>query len=250
MESTDNTPRLYQDLAEWWPVLSSPADYAEEAAFYHESFESCSRRPIHTLLELGCGGGNNASHLKAFYQLTLVDLSPGMLGVSKALNPECEHLQGDMRSIRLGRIFDAVFIHDSIMYMTNFDDLSRAIETAFVHCASGGVALFSPDCVRETFQESTDHGGHDLGSRSLRYLEWIFDPDPNDTIFESHMVYLMREDGQPLRCVFDRHLMGLFSRTEWLELIRRTGFTPLRLPFLHSELKYEGDVFMGLKTKT
>jgi hypothetical protein len=27
-------PKLYTTLAPWWPLLSAPADYAEEAAFY------------------------------------------------------------------------------------------------------------------------------------------------------------------------------------------------------------------------
>ena len=101
--------------------------------------------------------------------------------------------------------------------------------------------------VRETYREDTDHGGHDQGERALRYLVWIFDPDPNDTQYESHMVYLLHEADQPLRCIHDRHRIGPFSRSEWLELIRQTGFTPLRLPFIHSELDYEGDVFLGLK---
>jgi SAM-dependent methyltransferase len=250
METTGNLPRLYQDLAEWWPVLSTPEDYAEESAFYRQALEQHAQRPIQTVLELGCGGGNNASHLKAYYQMTLVDLSPGMLTVSQALNPECEHLQGDMRDTRLNRRFDAVFIHDAVMYMNNLGDLSQAIETAFTHCAPGGVALFAPDYVRETFRESVDHGGHNLGKRALRYLEWHFDPDPNDTHYESHMVYLLRETRQPMRCIHDRHLMGLFSRGEWLDLIRQKGFTPVRLPFIHSELDYEGDIFLGLKTIT
>ena len=28
------TARLYGELAAWWPLLSAPADYAEEAAFF------------------------------------------------------------------------------------------------------------------------------------------------------------------------------------------------------------------------
>ena len=54
--------------------------------------EVCAPR---TVLELGSGGGNNASHLKAQFRMTLVDRSPGMLAVSRALNPECEHVEGD-----------------------------------------------------------------------------------------------------------------------------------------------------------
>lgn len=65
------------------------------------------------ILELGCGGSNNAYHLKGSYQMTLTDLSESMLAVSRQLNPECTHLQGDMRVLRLGMTFDAVFVHDA-----------------------------------------------------------------------------------------------------------------------------------------
>ena len=30
----DETPRLYRELAEWWPLLSAPEEYAEEAEDY------------------------------------------------------------------------------------------------------------------------------------------------------------------------------------------------------------------------
>ena len=99
-------PKLYGELASWWPMLSAPADYEEEAAFYRTTLVAASDRPAHTLLELGSGGGNNASHMKAHFQMVLVDPSPGMLQVSRALNPECEHVEGDMRTVRLGRQFD------------------------------------------------------------------------------------------------------------------------------------------------
>jgi len=96
-----------------------------------------------------------------------------MLALSRSLNPECEHIPGDMRTMRLGRSFDAVFIHDAIDYMTTRPDLQQALETAFIHCQAGGVALFVPDYVRETFEPSTEHGGTDGHERGLRYLELL-----------------------------------------------------------------------------
>ena len=111
--------KLYDELAEWWPLFSAPEDYAEEAAFFARVLtEACEPAP-RTVLELGSGGGNNALHLKSKFEMTLVDLSPQMLAVSRALNPECEHREGDMRTVNLGRTFDAVFIHDAIAYMTS-----------------------------------------------------------------------------------------------------------------------------------
>ena len=234
--------KLYNELAAWWPLLSAPIDYQEEANFFRPLLIAVCETPPRTLLELGSGGGNNASHLKAYFQMTLTDLSPGMLAVSRALNPECEHFKGDMRTVRLGRVFDAVFVHDAIMYMTSAEDLRRAMETAFVHCRPGGVALFAPDHVRETFAPGTDHGGHDNGTRGLRYLEWTHDPDPTDTTYAVDFAYLLREANGVMRVEHDRHIEGLFGRDEWLQLLREAGFQPRSLID-----PWKRDVFIAVK---
>lgn len=194
-------------------------------------------RPPRTLLELGSGGGNNASHLKARFEMILVEPSPGMLAVSRALNPDCEHVQGDMRTARLGRQFDAVFVHDAVCYMTTQSDLRLAIETAFVHCRPGGAALFAPDFVRENFRSSTDHGGHDSHTAGLRYLEWTWDPDPSDTTYLVDYAYLVRAPDGSVRVEHDRHVEGLFGRADWLRLLSQAGFQPAVVPIEHSELE-------------
>ena len=239
---------LYTELADWWPLLSDPADYAEEAGIYRDAFLShCHPAPT-TMLELGSGGGNNASHLKRSFKLTLVDRSPGMLAVSRKLNPECTHIQGDMRAVRLGREFDAVFIHDAIAYMSTRADLRQALATAYVHCRFGGAALFVPDYTVENFKPYTDHGGHDLGGRGLRYLGWVIDHDPNDEMYSSYMIYLMREGSTLRQSPVDEHRLGIFPEQVWLNLIRETGFEPLKLPYDHSDFeKGTHFMFMGLK---
>jgi len=242
--------KLYGELASWWPLLSSPAEYAEEAAFYERTLVTACERPPHTLLELGSGGGNNASHLKVRFQMTLVDRSPGMLEVSRALNPECEHIEGDMRTARLGRAFDCVLVQDAVVYMTTETDLRAAIETAFVHCRPGGAALFAPDHVRETFRPSTGHGGHDGKGRSLRYLEWTWDPDPTDSTYLVDIAYLLRESDGAVRVERDRHVAGLFSRADWLRLLSEVGFRASMVPFEHSELPGGYELFVGSRPDT
>lgn len=219
--------KLYQELASWWPLLSPVDEYAGEAAFFTEVLMKAGLPTAPSLLELGCGGGSNAFYLKqAFSQVTLTDLSPDMLGISRAINPECEHIPGDMRTLRLGRTFDTVFIHDAIDYMTTLPALAEALETAFIHCKPGGTALFVPDYVRETFEADTDHGGHDSDQRSLRYLEWTYDPDPHDTTYTTEYVYLLREGIRPTRVEYDQHICGLFPRAQWLETLQTVGWEP------------------------
>ena len=233
-----SNPKLYDDFAEWWPLMSAPEDYEEEATFFFNALQEAADGRIKTMIELGSGGGNNASFMKKkVEQIVLVDLSYGMLAHSRTLNPECEHHQGDMRTFRIDRQSDAVFVHDAIMYMTTEGDLARAIETAFVHCRRGGVALFAPDCVRETFKPSTDCGGHDGTDRAMRYLEWSWDPDPDDTTMTTDYTYTFRDPGGAIRIVHDRHIEGLFPRQTWLRLLRDAGFDVRVVPFDHSELE-------------
>lgn len=227
--------KLYNELADWYHLFTNPRDYAEEAATYVRLLrDACPE--ARTLLELGAGGGNNASYLKHHYTCTLTDVSARMLDQSRAINPECEHVVGDMRDLRLGRRFDVVFVHDAIEYMLTADDRARAVATAWAHTRPGGVALFLPDGTAETFVESVDEGGEDgADGRGMRYLAWTFDPDPSDDTYEVHFACLVRESGD-VRMVHDRHVHPLVARRTWIDLLTSTGFvvsTPATDPAIH-----------------
>jgi len=226
--------RIYSDLAPWFHLLTHPADYEDEADFISRAVDAVVDGPASTLLELGSGGGNNASHLKGRFTCTLTDLSPEMLELSRSINPECEHVHGDMRTLRLGRTFDAVLAHDAVMYLTTEADLQAAIETAAVHLRPGGVAVLLPDATLESYAPGTDHGGHDgEDGRSLRYLEWTHAPEPGATTAEVDYVVVMREPGRPPRVVPDPHTVGLFPESTWARLIGCAGLggvLPLEVP--------------------
>jgi SAM-dependent methyltransferase len=230
---------IYGELAPWFHLLTHPSDYAEEADLVVRLVEAAIEGEAETLLELGSGGGNNASHLKRRFRCTLTDLSQDMLDLSETINPECEHVQGDMRTLRLGREFDVVFVHDAVMYMTTENDLRAAIATAAAHVRPGGVVVLVPDTTRELFTPETRNGGHDgEDGRSLRYLEWTYDPDPDDSTFEVDFVVALREPGNPLRIEHDHHVFGVFPNATWRRLITESG---LELVDVDVEDPYAGE---------
>lgn len=245
-----NSIRLYTELAEWWPLLSDPGEYAEEAKIFGAAIFDHAKGSVATMLELGSGGGNNASHLKSDFDLTLCDLSPEMLNVSEKLNRECRHLQGDMRTFRLEEEFDVVFIHDAIGYMSTRAGLAAAIRTAFIHCRKGGIALFVPDDTKESFEPQTSHGGHDSAERGFRYFEWSFNADPSDEHYVSYMSYVMRNGAEVIGLGDDVHMLGLFSESAWIDTIRNAGFLPVQLPYNHSEFSPGShSMFLGIKSQ-
>jgi SAM-dependent methyltransferase len=214
---------LYDELVPWYRLVDPPEDHADEAEAFIAAFDRAIAPRPETLLELGSGAGHNALHLKRRFACTLADLSPGMLGLSRELNPECAHVQGDMRTLRLGRTFDAVLIHDAIVYMTTEADLRAAAATAYVHTRPGGAAIFAPDYVRETFVERTDLLSEEAGDRALRAIDWMWDPDPADDTYSVEYAFVLRH-GTEVRAVHDRHVEGLFLRATWIAVLSEAGF--------------------------
>lgn len=215
--------KLYKELAEWWPLMSPHTEYEEEAGLYLEIIRRY-HPDVRQAVEFGSGGGSNAFYFKQHFSMVLTDLSPDMLGISRKLNPECEHIQGDMRDLDLGSRFDLVFIHDAIMYLTTAEDLLKVMDNAKRHLNENGMLLIVTDQFKETYQTRTDHGGIDQGKRGMRYLEWTYDSDPDDHMTETEYVYVMRdEDGNVFR-EYDRAESGLFSMAEWEGMLAQAGF--------------------------
>jgi SAM-dependent methyltransferase len=256
---------LYSELAQWWPILSPLEDYSDAARRFWSVIQSRATRPVRTILELGSGGGHLSHHLARVSgaSMTLTDLSPEMLALSRRLNPSCEHIVGDMRALRLGRTFDLVLLHDAVMHMTSASDLRAAITTAYLHCTpapggggdgGGGLAAFFPDWTKETFQPgaslsggpAASHESADRGQdKQARLVEWTWDNDPSDTEYLSHMTYILREPGAAVRVEHETLRLGLFAREDWIAMLQAAGFAPR-----HERLADEGmgaDAFLATR---
>jgi SAM-dependent methyltransferase len=229
-------PELYSSIADWWPLLSPPEDYVADAAWIATQMTDVAQGSVQSILELGSGGGHNAVHLKGKFVLTLSDIAEGMIAASRRLNPECTHHVGDMRDLRLSQSFDAVLIHDAVSYLTTVSDVHAALHTAAVHCRTGGVVVIAPDFLSETFHSSTTSGGHDgADGRALRFLEWIWDPDPSDTTYRMDFAMMLHEPDGNVRHVADHHTLGLFSRSTWLTALTEVGFDARVVCYEHGQ---------------
>jgi trans-aconitate methyltransferase len=239
--------RIYDDLTPWYRLIDPPADHLEEATVYTRALTGAVTGRAESLLELGAGAGHNALFMKRQFRCTLTDISPKMQALSRELNPDCEHLPGDMRSLRLGRQFDTVFVHDAVCYMTSLADLAQVAATAYIHTRPGGAALFAPDYVRERFAETSTLLTADDGARSLRGVEWAWDPDPEDSRYLVDYALLLR-DGHEVTAVHDRHVEGLFSIAEWTSVLERAGY---KVSLIERPLDEDGQtdrVFLCRKT--
>ena len=237
---------MYDEFAHLWTLISPPEGYADEARHWRAALVDKLGPGRHEILELGVGGGHNLSHLTDDFQATAVDISEKMLANSRRLNPGVEHHLGDMRSVRLERVFDAVLIHDAIVYMLTEDDLRAAFATARAHLSPGGVFITAPDDFKETFPGTwVSHKIRREGDLEFTFIEYNYDPDPEDNSLESIYFYIFNEGGK-LRIEQDHHVAGLFSLDTWETLMIEAGFQVEKRPYPVHEDGREAYLLVGV----
>lgn len=236
MQDDPATPRLYDDLAWLWPLLSPPEHYEAEA----ESLASLIRDRLgpgrQRIVEFGAGGGHTLVHLAkqtgGEHECVAVDLSESMLSLCRDLISGIDTQVADMRNADLGSQFDVVLIHDAIDYLLTREDVERTLRTAFDHLRPGGLACIAPTYTRESFVDGDAAQDQAVTSQQeLTYLSYVHDADPSDSRFEMLLVYLLRtfETGE-VQVIEDRHACGLFAEAEWMEAMRIAGFEAEHLP--------------------
>jgi ubiquinone/menaquinone biosynthesis C-methylase UbiE len=243
----------YNDLAWTEDWLANPSDYEEEVLVYVDLIKRTATEPPRTLLHLGSGAGGHDWIFKRHFTVTGVDISLGMLNKARIAHPDIEYLEGDMRTLRLNRQFDAVVIPDSIDYMASLDDLRQAIQTAAAHLKTGGVLLVVAK-TEETFQNNNfAYTGEKDGVHVTLFENNYINPFLSNT-YEATFVYLIRQQGE-LTIHTDRQVLGLFSQATWEKLfndaeltMQKTRLNGIYDQYLLGDGEYPLTIFVGRKT--
>lgn len=96
------------------------------------------------VLDLGCGAAEPIARffIGAGCQVTGVDAAPAMLTLCRERFPDMTWLEDDMRSIDLGRQFDAILAWDSFFHLSQ-DDQRRMFPIFQKHVTPRGLLLFT-----------------------------------------------------------------------------------------------------------
>ena len=243
----------YNDLAWTEDWLADPAEYEQEVMIYTDLIKRTAVEPPGTLLHLGSGAGRHDRIFKQHFTVTGVDLSLGMLNKARLAHPDIEYIEGDMRTLRLNRQFDAVAIPDSIDYMASADDLQQAMQTAVLHLKTGGVLLVVAKTA-ETFQNNNFAYTGEKEGVHVTLLENNYSNPFRPNTYEATFMYLIRQQGE-LTIQTDHHVLGLFSQATWAKVfddaaltMQKTSLNGIYDKYLLGDKEYPLTVFIGRKS--
>jgi SAM-dependent methyltransferase len=111
-----------------------------------------------TLLDVACGTGKHLACLRTRFECEGVDLDVGLLSVARERLGDLPLHEGDMRTLDLGRRFDAVTcLFSSIGFVRDLDGLAAAARSLAAHVADGGVLIVEPWLTPEVWRPGRPH---------------------------------------------------------------------------------------------
>lgn len=192
-----------------------------------------------TLLDVACGTGKHLSHLREHFACEGVDVDDGLLGVARERLLGIPLHQGDMRTLDLGRRFDAVTcLFSAIGFVGSTDGLDAAARALAQHVEPGGVLIVEPWLSPEEWIPNRPHvlsaeapglvlarvtvsglRGERISTTKMHYV--VGTPDGVEHWAEDHTLYLFTED--EMRSGFERAGLraeldpeGLIGRGLWI----------------------------------
>jgi SAM-dependent methyltransferase len=132
---------VYDPLAPHYDAVTG--DSSTEAAFIHDIIQQRHSRAA-TLLDLACGTGSITALLAGAYQVSGLDISPGMLAIARQKLPGQTQLHlADMTSFRLDARFDVIVCaYQGINHLLSLAAWRSSFDCTYEHLNRDGLFVF------------------------------------------------------------------------------------------------------------
>ena len=211
---------MYDRNAWLYDVIYAGKDYVAEANRLHHIIQR--RNPgARSLLDVACGSGKHLEQLRDRYEVEGADLSAELLQIAAKRLPGVPLHRADMRTLNLGRRFDAVTcLFSAIGAAQSMDELHAAVSAMAGHLEPRGVLVLEPWIPRDEYLPgglySVTRDEPDLKVTRMN----ISEREGDLAVLDFH--WLVGTPGG-IEYFTERHELGLFSDAEYKEAFEAAG---------------------------
>jgi trans-aconitate methyltransferase len=222
------TDVLYGELARYYDRIYQWKDYGKDIERLLNLLEEHGPPPGNELLDIGCGTGNHVALLTDAFECTGVDVEEPMLAIAREKVPSATFINGDMRTLDLGRRFDVVTsFFGTLGYSLDEERLGATVSRMAGHLRPGGVLVvdpwYPPDRWIDGLVNMTTVDEKDLKIARVGYSTRV------GKVSRMELHYLVSERGVGVRHLREVHEMGLFEVDLVLDAMRGAGLDPVFL---------------------
>jgi ubiquinone/menaquinone biosynthesis C-methylase UbiE len=213
---------MFTKSARFYDAIYARKDYAAEAEALRAIIASEMDRPARTLLDVACGTGRHLAQMQTAFEVEGADLNEDLLALAKERLPNVRLHHADMRSIDLGRDFDAVTcLFGAIGYLTSREDLEAAIAAMARHVAPGGLLIVDPWWPPDKWVLDGNPRALFVDEPELKIARMSISGREGDiATLNFHYLVATREGVFPFT---ENHRLGLFTMAEQVAAFRAAG---------------------------
>ena len=203
-------------------------DYPAEAEALHALIQESSPH-ARSLLDVACGTGAHLEIMRRWYAVEGVDISPEMLEVARSRLPLVPLHLADMRTLDLGRQFDAVMcLFSAIGYLTEPAEMQTAIRRMTDHVAPGGVLIVDGWLRPEAWSDDY-RGGPDVASDDSTTVVRLALSRRVGSITEMDLHHLVR-DASGIEYFVEHHRLALVPTADYVAAFEAAGLEARVVP--------------------
>lgn len=225
-----NNFRLY---SEYYDLLYKEKPYSEESDFIISLLDKYRTFKVKTILELGSGSGGHAHFFsKKGFEITGIELSPGMVEMARTKNiPNFNIIEGNISSFNLEMKFDAVVsLFHVVSYLTNNADLISMFNSVNNNLKEGGLFIFdcwySPAVIRQRPETRVKRISNE--NLSIVRIAESKENVNNNTVNVDFEVNIKKNNDGQVSTIEESHLMRHFSIPEIQLIANFCGFEVIK----------------------